>query len=191
MADINSRPGLPTELAPSRPNSTVNVKRACEGAREDLTDLVELLFFAYREFTAEPDAVLARYGFGRAHHRVLHFVNRSPGLRVADLLDILKITKQSLARVLKQLVERGFIESQAGETDRRERLLFLTPRGTELAKQLMDLQNARLDRALQSAGPGAEMAARAFLLGIVGDAETTGFDGRYESQVFESDEHNE
>src|SRR5262245_1861085 len=103
-----------------------------ESAGDPLIAYVELLFFAYRDFTAEPDAVLAEFGFGRAHHRVLHFVHRRPGLRVADLLDILKITKQSLARVLKELVDQGFIEQRAGAQDRRERLLFPTGKGAVL-----------------------------------------------------------
>ena len=77
-------------------------------------DLIELLFFAYRDFISDPDAILAKSNFGRAHHRVLHFVDRNPGLTVADLLDILKITKQSLARVLKELVDSGFIEQRTG-----------------------------------------------------------------------------
>ena len=104
-----------------------------------LVTLVELLFFAYRDFTGEADAVLAELGFGRAHHRVLHFVNRNPGLRVADLLGILKITKQSLARVLKQLVDQGYIVQAAGEFDRRERRLALTEKGTALARRLVAL----------------------------------------------------
>ena len=94
-----------------------------------LITFVELLFFAYRDFTREADAVLAEFGLGRAHHRVLHFVNRHPGLRVADLLEILKITKQSLARVLKQLVDEGWIVQKAGERDRRQRLLYATEKG--------------------------------------------------------------
>ena len=93
-----------------------------EGAesRDSAVDLIELLFFAYRDFTGDPDAVLAEYGFGRAHHRVLHFVTRNPGLRVSDLLSILRITKQSLARVLKQLVEEDFIVQRPGPQDRRQ-----------------------------------------------------------------------
>ncbi|MBA3518100.1 MAG: MarR family transcriptional regulator, partial [Rhizobiales bacterium] len=96
--------------------------------RDDGTvvELIELLFFAYRDFISDPDAILARSGFGRAHHRVLHFVDRNPGLTVADLLDILKITKQSLARVLKELVDSGFVEQRTGREDRRQRLLFAT-----------------------------------------------------------------
>ena len=89
-----------------------------------MVDLIELLFFAYRDFISDPDAILAKSDFGRAHHRVLHFVDRNPGLTVADLLDILKITKQSLARVLKELVDSGFIEQRTGLEDRRQRLLY-------------------------------------------------------------------
>src|ERR1700680_2698050 len=94
-------------------------------SREELVACAELLFFAYREFTAGPDAILEEYGFGRAHHRVLHFVHRHPGLRVADLLDVLKITKQSLGRVLKQLVDQSYVVQKEGESDRRQRLLFV------------------------------------------------------------------
>ena len=91
-------------------------------------DLIELFFFAYRDFVSDPDRILAEYGFGRAHHRVLHFVDRQPGLTIAELLDILRITKQSLNRVLKELIEKGFIESRTGTADRRQRLLFTTAR---------------------------------------------------------------
>jgi len=105
----------------------------------DLVACVELLFFAYRDFTGGPDAVLEQYGFGRAHHRVLHFVHRNPGLRVADLLDILRITKQSLARVLKQLIDKGFIMQRAGNDDRRERRLFVSAKGARLAEKLATL----------------------------------------------------
>src|SRR5258707_964336 len=90
---------------------------------EPIWDIIELLFFAYRDFVGDPDDVLARLSFGRAHHRVLHFVNRNPGMKVADLLDILRITKQSLGRVLKQLIDQGYIEQKEGEHDRRQRLL--------------------------------------------------------------------
>src|SRR5262245_34972137 len=126
------------------------------GAGDPLIAYVELLFFAYRDFTAEPDAVLAEFGFGRAHHRVLHFVHRRPGLRVADLLDILKITKQSLARVLKELVDQGFIEQRAGAQDRRERLLFPTAKGAVLAAKLAALQIERIRAALAQAGRSEE-----------------------------------
>jgi DNA-binding MarR family transcriptional regulator len=115
--------------------------------------------------------VLAKFGFGRAHHRVLHFVNRNPGMKVAALLDILKITKQSLGRVLKQLIDEGYIEQKEGERDRRQRLLFVTPKGAELALRLARLQTARLARALaevgQDTGLGAHEAARKFLTAMI------------------------
>lgn len=139
--------------------------------RPELVTLVELLFFAYRDFTGDPDVILAQYGFGRAHHRVLHFVNRNPGLRVANLLEILKITKQSLARVLKQLIEEGFIVQKAGAEDRRERLLYLTPKGTRLAERLTKLQLKRVEDALAAAGSEAEAATRAFLLAMISDED--------------------
>src|SRR5512135_2568950 len=101
---------------------------------------IELLFFAYRDFTAEPDAILAQYGFGRAHHRVVHFVGRRPQMTVGELLDILRITKQSLNRVLGQLVRRGFVVQHRGTQDRRQRLLELTESGRELERHLSEVQ---------------------------------------------------
>lgn len=139
--------------------------------REQLIACVELLFFAYRDFTGDPDAVLEEYGFGRAHHRVLHFVNRNPGIRVAHLLDILRITKQSLARVLKQLIDEGFVSQRAGEADRRERLLFLTAKGARLAEKLTALQVKRIEEALAKAGPGADAATRRFLFQMIAESE--------------------
>jgi DNA-binding MarR family transcriptional regulator len=136
---------------------------------EALIAYAELLFFAYRDFTGDADAVLATYGFGRAHHRVLHFVNRRPGLRVAHLLDILKITKQSLARVLKDLIDKGFVTQRAGAEDRRERLLYLTARGSRLADKLSALQTRRIATALAAAGPGADAMARRFLLSMIAE----------------------
>src|SRR4030081_3088767 len=125
MADVNS--ALPGRYR--APAEQTAGKSARASADPNLLPFIELLFFAYRDFTREADAVLAEYGLGRAHHRVLHFVDRHPGLRVADLLEILKITKQSLARVLKQLVEQGWIVQKAGERDRRQRLLHATEKG--------------------------------------------------------------
>src|SRR4029077_2307110 len=130
----------------------------------------ELLFFAYRDFVGDPDEVLAKLGFGRAHHRVLHFVNRNPGIKVADLLDILKITKQSLGRVLKQLVDQGYVVQREGENDRRQRLLFVTPKGEQLAMKLAGLQTERIARAFGQIGPNAHEAARRFLIAMI-DAE--------------------
>ena len=135
-------------------------------------ELIELLFFAYRDFIAEPDAILATYGFGRAHHRVLHFVNRNPGLTVAELLDILKITKQSLARVLRQLIDEGFIVQETGTTDRRQRHLHVSEKGAALARQLLGLQMARVDTARREAGTdGAETSGAALLRGLIDAGE--------------------
>ena len=136
-----------------------------------LLELVELIFFAYRDFTGDPDAILADIGFGRAHHRVLHFVSRHPGLRVADLLDVLKITKQSLGRVLKQLVDEGYIAQEAGRTDRRERLLFPTARGRALAGRLAGPQFERIARAIAAAGDNAEDAVRSFLYHMISETD--------------------
>jgi DNA-binding MarR family transcriptional regulator len=136
-------------------------------ASEPCWDLIELLFFAYRDFVGDPDEVLAKLAFGRAHHRVLHFVNRNPGIKVADLLDVLKITKQSLGRVLKQLIDDGYIVQREGENDRRQRLLYVTPAGEALAMQLAGLQTARIASVLAELGPGGHEAARRFLAGMI------------------------
>ena len=167
MADINSS------------TAGVRARDLARGSQRSPADdaligVVELLFFAYRDFTGEADAVLEQYDFGRAHHRVLHFVNRRPGLRVADLLDILRITKQSLARVLKQLVDRGFITQEAGPDDRRERRLYVTRQGQDLALRLARLQTARIRAALDVAGAAAEPVTRAFLEGMIGPEPPTG-----------------
>jgi DNA-binding MarR family transcriptional regulator len=116
-------------------------------------DIIELLFFAYRDFVGDPDEVLLKLGFGRAHHRVLHFVNRNPGMKVADLLEILNITKQSLGRVLKQLVDQGYVMQKEGAQDRRQRLLFVTPKGEALALKLASLQTQRINRRDASSRP--------------------------------------
>jgi len=134
---------------------------------EPLWDVIELLFFAYRDFVSDPDEVLAKFDFGRAHHRVLHFINRNPGMKVADLLLVLKITKQSLGRVLKQLIDEGYVVQKEGENDRRQRLLYVTGKGEALALKLAGLQTARIARALAELGPGAHEAARRFLMAML------------------------
>jgi len=144
-----------------------DVPAAPEG--EPIWDLIELLFFAYRDFVSDADHVLEKFGFGRAHHRVLHFVNRNPGMKVADLLDTLRITKQSLGRVLKQLVDQGYVVQKEGPDDRRHRLLFVTPKGEQLAMKLAGLQTERITRALAGLGSNAHEAARAFLAAMVDD----------------------
>jgi DNA-binding MarR family transcriptional regulator len=138
---------------------------------EPLYELIELLFFAYRDFVGDADQLLDRYGFGRAHHRVLHFVDRNPGLTVAELLDILRITKQSLGRVLKELVDQGFIEQSEGKEDRRQRLLTTTPLGRGLARELAALQSARIRAALRDTGPGSHALATRFLFALVDSRE--------------------
>src|SRR5271157_4748919 len=130
---------------------------------EAVRDGIELLFFAYRDFTAEPDAILTRYGFGRAHHRVIHFVGRHPQMTVAELLAILRITKQSLSRVLGQLIRQDLILQRPGPHDRRQRLLELTAKGHELERQLSEPQRARIANAYRQAGVPAVAGFRKVL----------------------------
>ena len=144
-----------------------DINSAPPGGESLPLDIMGLFFFAYRDFTGDADALLERQGFGRAHHRVLHFVARHPGLSVAALLDILRITKQSLNRVLKELLEQGYVEQRAGETDRRQRLLFATQSGAKLALDLAELQTRRITRALEEAGPQSREAARRFLEAMI------------------------
>jgi len=163
MADIIAGSQIPPAASAAAPEKI-------DARAEPAWDLIELLFFAYRDFVGDPDHVLATLNFGRAHHRVLHFVNRNPGIKVADLLEILKITKQSLGRVLKQLVDEGYIVQQAGPQDRRQRLLHVTAKGGALAMRLARLQSARIARALGGLEAGAHESARRFLMAMI-DAE--------------------
>ncbi|MCC6204776.1 MAG: MarR family transcriptional regulator [Hyphomicrobiales bacterium] len=139
--------------------------------------LIELLFFAYRDFTSDPDQILEEYGFGRAHHRVLHFVNRMPGLTVAELLDVLKITKQSLARVLKQLIDTGYIVQVQGPRDRRQRELYPTAKGRALALDLARPQSSRIAKALQDIVPADRNVVERFLKAMVNPELRTQVDG--------------
>ncbi len=134
-------------------------------------DLIELFFFAYRDFTGDPDVLLDELGFGRAHHRVLHFVHRNPGIRVSDLLDILKITKQSLARVLKQLVDDDFICQEPGALDRRQRLLYTTEKGAELCARLSKLQTQRINKAISLMPDCSDEIIRQFLYLMIDENE--------------------
>ena len=129
--------------------------------------LIELLFFAYRDFVGDADRRLAADGFGRAHHRVLHFVSRNPGMTVAGLLDLLRITKQSLNRVLKELLEKDYVAQREGEADRRQRLLYVTEAGAALVHELAVLQSARINRALAECAPGARIHVVDFLGAMV------------------------
>ncbi len=129
-------------------------------------DTIERLFFAYRDFVSDPDAILAKIGYGRAHHRVVYFVSRRPGMTVADLLGILQITKQSLARVLKELIDSGYIRQIAGPADRRQRRLYPTLAGRELALALSQPQSLRISRALEGFTPEMREAVKRFLEGM-------------------------
>lgn len=129
--------------------------------------LVELMFFAYRDFVADPDDILDGLGFGRAHHRVLHFVGRGPGMTVAQLLDLLRITKQSLSRVLKDLLEKGYVLQKEGNEDRRQRLLYLTPNGEALWHKLIAPQKKRFRRAVSEMQSGDENAFNNMLLHLI------------------------
>ena len=130
-------------------------------------DVMGLFFFAYRDFVGDADALLERQGFGRAHHRVLYFVNLRPGMPVADLLDILKITKQSLARVLRQLIDNGYIEQKTGHNDRRQRLLHATEKGKQFFATLSETQASRIDAAIASLPPESGRIVRRFMVGMV------------------------
>jgi len=130
---------------------------------EQLRKGIEAMFFAYRGFTADPDRILEMRGYGRAHHRAVHFIHRAPGTTVNNLLGILGVTKQSLNRVLRTLIEDGLVESRIGRKDKRERHLFLTPKGAELERALSDAQRARMRAAYRAAGPAAVAGFRQVL----------------------------
>src|ERR1700754_4152333 len=160
MTDINfSRPA-------SDPDSR-GAEATSPGGRELRWDIIELLFFAYRDFVGDADNELEAFGFGRAHHRVMHFVYRYPGLKVADLLDVLRITKQSLGRVLKQLLDEGYIVQRTGNNDRRQRLLFATAKGEALVAKLAGLQTDRIHRAVADIGPSGADTVRQFLRAMI------------------------
>jgi len=166
MADIIST----SDDARSAPDADRPDQPLTAAGRPEIA-MIELLFFAYRDFVSDPDAILESYGFGRAHHRVLHFVNRRPGMRVAELLDTLRITKQSLGRVLKQLLETGFIEQRPGATDRRQRLLYPTAEGRALSLRLLEPQIRRVRTAMAALSPDQAEAARSFLLTMLDEHE--------------------
>lgn len=130
---------------------------------DQLRQGIELMFFAYRDFTADPDRLLETRGYGRAHHRAIHFINRRPGLTVNELLDILAVTKQSLNRVLRQLVEDRLVDSRVGTADRRQRNLYLTDTGQALERELTEAQRRRMREAFSSAGPEAVLGFRRVL----------------------------
>ncbi|SEA13144.1 MarR family winged helix-turn-helix transcriptional regulator [Rubrimonas cliftonensis] len=169
---------FPTRRPPARQDARLGGPQR-EGLRgehllyltdEQLRQGIELMFFAYRDFTADPDRILEEFGYGRAHHRALHFVARRPGLTVQGLLDILRVTKQSLNRVLRQLIEDRMIESRVGAQDRRQRLLSLSAKGAALEARLSEAQRARMRRAFSEAGPQAVAGFRQVLERMI-DAE--------------------
>ena len=166
MADVNFKGDESGE-----PRDGPLVREALSVEERPEIAFIELLFFAYRDFVSDPDVVLATYAFGRAHHRVIHFVNRQPGIRVADLLDILKITKQSLGRVLKQLIDGGFIEQLPGPHDRRQRLLYPTEAGRRLSLRLLSPQETRIGNALAQLTPDERQGAERFLRLIIDAGE--------------------
>jgi DNA-binding MarR family transcriptional regulator len=134
---------------------------------EPMYELIELFFFAYRDFVGDADRLLEAYGFGRAHHRVLYFVTRRPGLTIAELLEILRITKQSLNRVLRELVDKNFVEIRAGTLDRRRRQLYATADGERLALRLAQVQTRRFASALEQLGDWGNESALAFLTAMI------------------------
>jgi DNA-binding MarR family transcriptional regulator len=162
MADINLQgmAAKPESMGTDEPS-------AAPGGRELRWDIIELLFFAYRDFVGDADHELEAFGFGRAHHRVMHFVHRYPGLKVADLLDVLRITKQSLGRVLKQLLDEGYIVQKTGNNDRRQRLLYATPKGEALVARLAGLQTDRINRATAELDTAGVEIVRAFLRAMI------------------------
>jgi DNA-binding MarR family transcriptional regulator len=137
----------------------------------------DLMFFAYRDFTNVADKVLDELGLGRAHHRALHFIGRNPGITVSDLLAILRITKQSLARVLNVLVDEGLVAQAAGFEDRRLRLLTLTEKGAALERRLFDAQREKLSTAYRTAGPQAVQGFRAIMRAIMDNGARAYMDG--------------
>jgi len=124
---------------------------------------IEAMFFAYRGFTADPDRILTEKGYGRAHHRAIHFINQTPGTTVNNLLSVLGVTKQSLNRVLRTLITDGLVESRVGHQDKRERHLFLTEPGQALERELSTAQRDRMRSAFRQAGPDAVSGFRQVL----------------------------
>lgn len=163
MTDINSKSG---DDAPLNDDAAKN-EGSISHNHERIYTLMELFYFAYRDFTGDSDEVLKKIDFGRAHHRVIHFVHHYPGLKVAELLSILKITKQSLARVLKQLIDEDFIEQKPGQTDRRERLLYITDKGRKLASKLAKPQIDRFETAMAELTKKQQETIEHFLFSLI------------------------
>jgi DNA-binding MarR family transcriptional regulator len=150
---------------------------------EELRQGIEFLYFAYREFTAEADDILSEQGLGRAHHRVIYFVGRNPGISVSDLLSTLRITKQSLSRVLSQLLKEGYVLQKPGLRDRRQRLLELTPKGQEFEQRLTENQRKLLARAYRDAGAQAVEGFRKVILNIMNENDRMRFPSQSTPQM--------
>lgn len=173
IADLNYTPAPEQENAQSMADVTTSGEALLFLTDEQLRKGIEAMFFAYRGFTADPDRILADLEYGRAHHRALHFINRSQGTTVNNLLAVLGVTKQSLNRVLRALIADGLVESRVGRKDRRERHLFLTPRGADLERQLSEAQRARMRAAYRAAGPQAVAGFRQVLEAMMDESMRT------------------
>jgi DNA-binding MarR family transcriptional regulator len=155
-------------MAPAKINvNTTDINPRIDPDAAMPLDVMGLFYFAYRDFVGDADALLARQGFGRAHHRVLYFVNLKPGMPVADLLDILKITKQSLARVLRQLIDNGYVEQKTGDSDRRQRLLHATEKGRRFFETLSSTQTSRIEAAIAALPNEGKRTVLKFFVGMV------------------------
>ena len=154
-------------LPKARQRAAAPASHLLPARRRSCAQAQDLLFFAYRDFTGAADRLLEELGLGRAHHRALHFIGRNPGMTVGDLLAILRITKQSLARVLTSLVEKGFVAQPRGRSDRRQRLLTLTEEGQALERRLFERQRERLAAAYRDAGAPAVEGFRRVMRGIM------------------------
>ena len=155
-------------MAPAKINvNTTDINSRSDADEAIPLDVMGLFYFAYRDFVGDADALLARQGFGRAHHRVLYFVNLKPGMPVADLLDILKITKQSLARVLRQLIDNGYVEQKTGDSDRRQRLLHATDKGRRFFETLSATQTSRIEAAIAALPDEGKRTVLRFFVGMV------------------------
>ena len=147
--------------------NTTDINSVPRGTDALPLDVMGLFYFAYRDFVGDADMLLERQGFGRAHHRVLYFVNLKPGMPVADLLGILKITKQSLARVLRQLIDNGYVEQKTGDADRRQRLLYATEKGRNFFQVLSGTQTERIEAAIAALPPEGKRMVLKFFVGMV------------------------
>jgi DNA-binding MarR family transcriptional regulator len=167
---VAAKPGAPRPTTPTLAEAKAAGSNLLFLREEEIRMAQDLLFFAYRDFTGAADVILDELGLGRAHHRALHFIGRNPRIPVTELLSILRITKQSLARVLSVLVEQGYVSQAPGRDDRRQRLLSLTPKGEELERRLFARQRERLAAAYRDAGGPAVEGFRRVMRGIMNDA---------------------